>query len=780
MIGWIISSSVLIAVIIGLRFALRDRVSQRIIYALWALVLIRLLVPVGFGSTGFSVASLAQNLVSGTAAVSENTVTYNESSIAASDYGASQGAHVTDAGIGSGSEPDSQHFAGSQPEDRVSGISNSYYEQDEERQTAPATSGAGIFSDPVNVIFVLWSAGSVTVLAWFIICNTRFGRNLKKSRLPVETGTLEKAMHGVDSKLNTHLPVYMSDQIETPCLFGIFRPSVYIPQDTPLDTITLKHVIVHEVTHYRHGDHILALFKGLCLAVHWFNPLVWWAAFLSGQDSELACDEGVVRVLGESEREAYGQTLINMTAISRTRIMLTATTMTGTRKTIYERICMIAHHPARSAVLTVVLILAAALAASCTFPGASSILGGNGLKIVVDYSNVGDSFEIARDLRLFRDEACSDEVAPKKMSKEDNIFTYIFDEAEMADEYWLLPAMIYQPAYSDSSIRGEGKAKAGTYISIPEASDQNWLRVSEVEVFGEYGRSVRVRISAGIGLEGLPVDLVLVEPDSTSLDADSSMIGYDPDLDAPYKEYEFTLSEKTTDEGLADYSLKVIGVMMPALYHAEYQCESARLNLVSGIIPKDNPGKEHFEDILNKDYSVEKGQLVSTTELPEDNSERVIQGLGNAQIVYSITDIVQNLKISSGTTPGNAWVIVPTAILEEDCVQMLINCVELAKDGSPESMKSLFDRYSFTADYISKSDMGFEALLVTFHYSDWMEQLESLRAEAASEEESLMNEMLAQEIQFMEEEAAREAAEEESEYKAFKESLETEPENSEE
>ena len=55
MIEWIVSSSVLIAVVILLRTLLKGKISLRLQYALWGLVLLRLLIPVSFGSTALSV-----------------------------------------------------------------------------------------------------------------------------------------------------------------------------------------------------------------------------------------------------------------------------------------------------------------------------------------------------------------------------------------------------------------------------------------------------------------------------------------------------------------------------------------------------------------------------------------------------------------------------------------------------------------------------------------------------------------------------------------------------
>lgn len=93
----------------------------------------------------------------------------------------------------------------------------------------------------------------------------------------------------------------------------------------------LRHVLSHEEAHYVHKDHIWSLLRCLALALHWYNPLVWWAAAASRQDGELACDQRALAYLGESERTAYGRTLLSLlTARPRPGDLLQcATTMSG-------------------------------------------------------------------------------------------------------------------------------------------------------------------------------------------------------------------------------------------------------------------------------------------------------------------------------------------------------------------------------------------------------------------------------------------------------------------
>ena len=99
----------------------------------------------------------------------------------------------------------------------------------------------------------------------------------------------------------------------SPCLFGFFRPVIYLTEECAQDMQLLHHCAEHEYTHYLHRDHIWALLRGVCLALHWFDPLVWWAAALSRTDAELFCDEATIRRLGEDARADYGRSLIRMT-----------------------------------------------------------------------------------------------------------------------------------------------------------------------------------------------------------------------------------------------------------------------------------------------------------------------------------------------------------------------------------------------------------------------------------------------------------------------------------
>lgn len=330
MIEWAITSSVLILVVLVLRRLLVGRISLRLQYGLWALVLVRLLLPVNLGGTSISILNTVEpvqmpNLVVG-------------------DPG-------SDTPRWQAVEPDASLTAGEQQE----------HDQQNPDQWQTAMDTAGTEADtPIalgTVLLGIWAVGAVSMGLWLLWVNVHFARKLRRSRVPLMVEHCPR-------------PVYMTGATQTPCLFGLFHPCIYVTEEVAANETVLRHSLAHELTHFRHGDHIWAALRGLCLALHWYNPLVWLAASISQRDGELCCDEATVKTLGEGERAAYGRTLLAVTCQGRTNPMLTATSMTGSGNGIKERILLLAKRPKTAVCTLVAVALISAVAVGCTFTGA--------------------------------------------------------------------------------------------------------------------------------------------------------------------------------------------------------------------------------------------------------------------------------------------------------------------------------------------------------------------------------------------------------------------------
>ena len=103
--------------------------------------------------------------------------------------------------------------------------------------------------------------------------------------------------------------VYQCVAVDSPFVLGILRPKIYLPYQ--MEGQDLEHVVAHEQAHIRRKDHWWKPLGFLLLTVHWFNPLMWSAYILLCRDIELACDEKVIKELGNEQRADYTQALVH-------------------------------------------------------------------------------------------------------------------------------------------------------------------------------------------------------------------------------------------------------------------------------------------------------------------------------------------------------------------------------------------------------------------------------------------------------------------------------------
>lgn len=97
--------------------------------------------------------------------------------------------------------------------------------------------------------------------------------------------------------------------VASPFVLGFFRPCIYLP--VGLAAADRPMVLAHERAHIRRGDHWVKALGFLLLAVYWFNPLVWLSYVLLCRDIELACDEKVLKELGQGVKKRYSMALLH-------------------------------------------------------------------------------------------------------------------------------------------------------------------------------------------------------------------------------------------------------------------------------------------------------------------------------------------------------------------------------------------------------------------------------------------------------------------------------------
>ena len=164
--------------------------------------------------------------------------------------------------------------------------------------------------------------------------------------------------------------IYQSENVCSPFVLGIIRPKIYLPYH--MDKREMDHVIAHEQTHIRRRDHWWKPLGFLLLTVHWFNPLLWLGYILLCRDIELACDEKVIREMGNEQRADYTQALVSCSVSRRS---IAACPLAFGEVGIKERVKSVMNYkkPAFWIILASALICAAAAVCFLTNPKTEQI-----------------------------------------------------------------------------------------------------------------------------------------------------------------------------------------------------------------------------------------------------------------------------------------------------------------------------------------------------------------------------------------------------------------------
>ena len=159
--------------------------------------------------------------------------------------------------------------------------------------------------------------------------------------------------------------IYQSEKVCSPFVLGIIKPKIYLPYH--MDSCEMDHVIAHEQTHIRRKDHWWKPLGFLLLTIHWFNPLMWLSYILLCRDIELACDEKVIREMGNEQRADYTQALV---ACSVNRRVIAACPLAFGEVGVKERVKSVMNYkkPAFWIVLASVIVCAAAAVCFLTNP----------------------------------------------------------------------------------------------------------------------------------------------------------------------------------------------------------------------------------------------------------------------------------------------------------------------------------------------------------------------------------------------------------------------------
>ena len=297
--------SALIAAVLLVRAAFKNRVPKRLLYALWLVVLLKLCLP----GTAYALPLLP----------AEQTAAAQQTETPAQPAPAAQ-------------QPTQ---AAAQPQTPAQQPAS------QPQEAAKPAAAMPLVTEPVLVI---WFCGSALLGLWLLLTWLVFTVRLRRSR----------RFLGRRGRVR----IYAAGSISSPCLAGLI-PAVYLTEDV-VQTDAAELILRHELTHLRHLDPLWSFCRAAAVTVYWWNPFVWLAAFVSGRDAELACDEAVAAKLSPAQRVAYARAILAQAPRKAAALSLAG-------PPVKERIVFLTRKQRTSVLCVVLALLLTVTATGCSF-----------------------------------------------------------------------------------------------------------------------------------------------------------------------------------------------------------------------------------------------------------------------------------------------------------------------------------------------------------------------------------------------------------------------------
>ena len=203
--------------------------------------------------------------------------------------------------------------------------------------TVPANNGNNI----MTILTIVWIIGILLLVAYTIISYRRLHREI------------DTAVHYKDN-------IFQSENVSSPFVLGIINPRIYLPFS--MNEQDLEHVVAHEQAHIRRKDHWWKPLGFLLLTIYWFNPLMWLAYVLLCRDIELACDEKVIKELGNEQRADYTQALV---VCSVNRRMIAACPLAFGEVGVKDRVKSVMNYKKPAFWIIILAVIACVIVAVC-------------------------------------------------------------------------------------------------------------------------------------------------------------------------------------------------------------------------------------------------------------------------------------------------------------------------------------------------------------------------------------------------------------------------------
>ena len=169
--------------------------------------------------------------------------------------------------------------------------------------------------DWLRVASFLWITGVISMLAAILLSYWRIYKQIVKNTVPTSNVVQQLTQKCIfEAGVKGNITVRCVDNFKSPFIIGVFRPEIIIPATIihNMDKKYLMPILMHEIIHIKGLDHIVKVFMLVTQSLHWFNPVIWFSFNQMMKDCETACDAAVINGYSEDMRKEYAKALVDM------------------------------------------------------------------------------------------------------------------------------------------------------------------------------------------------------------------------------------------------------------------------------------------------------------------------------------------------------------------------------------------------------------------------------------------------------------------------------------
>ena len=218
----------------------------------------------------------------------------------------------------------------------------------------------------INHIWLVWLAVVLGMLIRKVTVYQSFVRYVKAGLTLVSDIEMLDQFSIIAGQAGMKRPVELciNPLISSPLLIGFFHPCIVLPS-SDISEKDFRHIVLHELTHYKRRDIFYKWLVQITVCLHWFNPFVYLMSREITKACEFSCDEAILVKIGYDHAQDYGKTLLDaMAAVGKYKETFGAVTLSENKQLLKERLGAIMSFKKKS---KTVIILTSALTVCIIF-----------------------------------------------------------------------------------------------------------------------------------------------------------------------------------------------------------------------------------------------------------------------------------------------------------------------------------------------------------------------------------------------------------------------------